>query len=83
MALPNWISEIPGTVNHFVCDPDIFYPEWLAALGVEAPDQYWLGFSLTFSTNIPGCFVDRRCHARHRLLSPRRSPTEGGQKHSE
>ncbi len=43
MALPNWITEIPGAVNHFVVDPDIFYPEWLAALGVETPDQYWLG----------------------------------------
>ncbi len=60
MTMPSWISELPG-VNQFVVDPDIFYPEWLAALGVETPDQYWLGvcmgcmkFDFDFNVRLAG-----------------------------
>lgn len=40
--LPNWITEIDGKANVFVVDPDVYIPEWQAALGLDALDQYWL-----------------------------------------
>lgn len=42
MALPDWIIPIEGKINHFAIDPDIYYPQVLAELGVEKPNQYWL-----------------------------------------
>ena len=44
MALLSWISKVDGALNTFVVDPDIFYPEFLAELGVEKHEvtQYWL-----------------------------------------
>lgn len=39
IALPTWISPVEGKVNTFVVDPDLFYPEILADMGVETPDR--------------------------------------------
>ncbi len=44
IPLPGWIGEVPGKVNQFVVDPDIFYPTILKELGAETkkPDRYWI-----------------------------------------
>lgn len=46
MALPDWIAPLPGRTNAYVVDPDIYYPQVLAELGVEKPTQYWLEVAL-------------------------------------
>lgn len=68
MALPKWISPIKGKDNHFVIDPDIYYPELLAELGVEKPNKYWLEVAL-------GCMkLDSQVHlAMNKAATPGRA----------
>lgn len=50
MTMPEWIKEVPDKINTFVVDPDLFYPEILADIGISDEDvnQYWLEVAFAF-----------------------------------
>lgn len=40
LSLPAWLKPVEGKPGWVTVDPDGAYPEWLALLGIDAPDQF-------------------------------------------
>ena len=81
--LPKWLSRRKDGV--FEVDPDVIYPEFLKALGVDEIDQYWIEVvyqctKLEVQRLVSGTELDPRSHPDEPRALQIRITADGGRK---